>query len=66
MTINAKEVNFADSSVQQLEDMMQDLINVSDAMTTKAGTKTIEAAIEAVAEELRRRAAKPVLVSISR
>jgi len=64
MSINAVEVNFEESSVQQLEDSMQDLINLSESMTTVAGTKTIEAAIEAIAEELRRRAAKPVLVSI--
>lgn len=64
MSINTVEVNFEESSVQQLEDSMQDLINLSDSMTTAAGTKTIEAAIEAIAEELRRRAAKPVLVSI--
>lgn len=66
MSINALEVNFEESSVQQLEDTMQDLITLSECMTTAAGTKTIEAAIETIAEELRRRAAKPVLVSISR
>ena len=66
MSINASEVNFEESSVQQLEDSMQDLITLSESMTTPAGTKTIEAAIEAIAEELRRRAAQPVVVSISR
>lgn len=64
MSINAVEVNFEESSVQLLEDSMQDLINLSDSMTTTAGQKTIEAAIESIAEELRRRAAKPVVVSI--
>ena len=39
-------------------------VELSDSMTTPAGKKTIEAAIEAIAEEQRRRAAKPVLVAI--
>ena len=59
------EVNFKDSSAQQLEDTMQDLIVLCESMTTAAGKKTIEAAIEYIAEEQRRRASKPVLVSIS-
>lgn len=63
-TVNVREVSFKDSSEQQLEDMMSELITVSETMTTPAGKKTIEAAIEAIAEEQRRRAAKPVLVAI--
>ena len=63
-SINVHEVSFKDSSEQQLEDTMQDLILSSDSMTTPAGKKTIEAVIEAIAEEQRRRAAKPVLVAI--
>ena len=43
---------------------MHDLISLSDSMTTPAGKKTIEAAIDAIAEEQRRRVAKPVLVAI--
>ena len=62
--INVHEVSFKDSSALQLENTMSDLISLSDSMTTPAGKKTIEAAIEAIAEEQRRRAAKPVLVSI--
>ena len=58
------EVSFENSSEQMLEDTMNDLITLSDSMTTPAGKKTIEAAIEAIAEAQRRRAAKPVLVSI--
>jgi len=61
---NVLEVSFENSSEQTLEDTMNDLITLSDSMTTPAGKKTIEAAIEAIAEEQRRRAAKPVLVSI--
>ncbi|MAP25336.1 MULTISPECIES: hypothetical protein [unclassified Methylophaga] len=62
--INVLEVSFEDSSEQQLEDTMHDLISLSDTMTTPAGKKTIEAAIEAIAEEQRRRVSKPVLVAI--
>lgn len=62
--INVREVSFKDSSAQQLEDTMADLITLSDTMTTPAGEKTIEAAIEAIAEEQRRRVARPVLVVI--
>jgi len=62
--INVLEVSFEESSEQTLEDTMHDLILLSDSMTTPAGKKTIEAAIEAIAEEQRRRAAKPVLVAI--
>ena len=60
---NVLEVSFENSSEQTLEDTMNDLITLSDSMTTPAGKKTIEAAIEAIAEEQRRRAAKPVLDS---
>ena len=62
--INVLEVSFKESSEQMLEDTMQDLILLSDSMTTPAGKKTIEAAIDAIAEEQRRRAAKPVLIAI--
>jgi hypothetical protein len=62
--INVLEVSFEESSEQTLEDTMHDLILLSDSMTTPAGKKTIEAAIEAIAEEQRRRAAKPVLVAM--
>ena len=61
---NVLEVSFENSSEQTLEDTMNDLITLSDSMTTPAGKKTIEADIEAIDEEQRRRAAKPVLVSI--
>lgn len=56
---NVLEVSFKDASVRQLEDNMNDLIEISDSMTTPAGRKTIEAAIECIAEELRLRAARP-------
>lgn len=64
MSINVLEVSFKDSSEQQLEDIMQELISLSEFMTTLAGKMTITDAIEAIAEEQRKRADKPVLTSV--
>lgn len=61
MKDNVLEVSFKDASVRQLEDNMNDLIELSEVMTTSSGRKTIEAAIECIADELRLRASHKVV-----